>query len=454
MSRRSPAVILYDAAGVALAVADGVAIPASTKALLVVGSEGGTARYLRVAADGTLRTDPTGTTAQPVTDNGGSLTVDATSLPLPTGAATEATLAAIKAKTDNIPASPSQEHATAGSPSSARLSDGAAFYDAAKTGQLPAALVGGRLDQNVGAWLGSTAPTVGQKTMANSVPVALSSDQSAIPVEGRANDGAAPVGKPVLVAGSDDTNVQTIKTDTQGRLVVVSPTGSSSGFAAGNAVLATTTVSPVRATTYTEQTTDAQRSIVSSSASDTAAGTGVRSVRITYYTATLTGPNTEDINLNGTTPVNTVNTDICFIEKIEALTVGSGGVAAGIISLKAATAGGGATIWSIAAGDTATRGAHHYVPTGQTAKITGLLIGIKGADTTSGFLRAQKVLTSNSVDEQISDVIRAPSSGQSLRTYGTPIRVVGPARIAAWAAPDSSSSRTYYASFDYYEEAS
>ncbi len=75
-----------------------------------------------------LRTDPTGTTAQPVTDNAGSLTVD--------------------------------------------------------TPQLPAALVGGRLDENVGAWLGSTAPTVGQKTMANSVPIVVSSDQSAVPVSG------------------------------------------------------------------------------------------------------------------------------------------------------------------------------------------------------------------------------------------------------------------------------
>jgi hypothetical protein len=35
-------------------------------------------------------------TGVPVTDNGGSLTVDATSLPLPTGAATETTLAAVK----------------------------------------------------------------------------------------------------------------------------------------------------------------------------------------------------------------------------------------------------------------------------------------------------------------------------------------------------------------------
>jgi len=43
---------------------------------------------------------------------------------------------------------------------------------------LPAALVGGRLDTNIGAWLGSVAPTVGQKTMANSMPFTLASDQS------------------------------------------------------------------------------------------------------------------------------------------------------------------------------------------------------------------------------------------------------------------------------------
>jgi hypothetical protein len=40
---------------------------------------------------------------------------------------------------------------TAAAPASARLSDGSAFYDATKTGQLPAALVSGRLDVNLGA---------------------------------------------------------------------------------------------------------------------------------------------------------------------------------------------------------------------------------------------------------------------------------------------------------------
>ncbi len=56
---------------------------------------------IRMANDGTVRTDPTGTTPQPIT---------ATSLPLPTGAA--------------------QEHTTAASPHATRLTDGTAFYKA------------------------------------------------------------------------------------------------------------------------------------------------------------------------------------------------------------------------------------------------------------------------------------------------------------------------------------
>lgn len=60
-------------------------------------------------------------------------------------------LAAIKAKTDNIPTSPATDRATAAAPFSARLSDGSAFYDAAKATQLPSALVSNRLDVNIGA---------------------------------------------------------------------------------------------------------------------------------------------------------------------------------------------------------------------------------------------------------------------------------------------------------------
>jgi len=50
-----------------------------------------------------------------------------------------------------LPGSPAQEHTTAASPNSARLSDGAAFYNTNTGAQLPSALVGGRLDVNIGA---------------------------------------------------------------------------------------------------------------------------------------------------------------------------------------------------------------------------------------------------------------------------------------------------------------
>lgn len=67
---------------------------------------------------------------------------------------------------------------------SVRLSDGTSFYAAPSSAQLPASLVGGRLDVNAGAWLGSAAPTVGQKPSADSIPVVVASDQSRLPVAG------------------------------------------------------------------------------------------------------------------------------------------------------------------------------------------------------------------------------------------------------------------------------
>ncbi len=76
------------------------------------------------------------------------------------------------------------DRTSAPAPFASRLSDGTAFYDATKTGQLPGALVGGRLDANTGAWLGSTAPTVGQKAMSSCLPVVVASDQSIITTRG------------------------------------------------------------------------------------------------------------------------------------------------------------------------------------------------------------------------------------------------------------------------------
>jgi hypothetical protein len=146
--------ILDEVAGTALTENDAAAARIDSKRAQVHVLEDATTRGQRLAisAAGAAKVDGSAVT-QPIS---------ASSLPLPSGAA--------------------QEHTAAATPSSARLSDGSAFYDATKTGQLPSALIGGRLDANNGAWLGSTAPTVGQKAMASSLPVTIASDQSAVPV--------------------------------------------------------------------------------------------------------------------------------------------------------------------------------------------------------------------------------------------------------------------------------
>lgn len=132
---------------------------------------------------------PAGTDFGLVTRNipSGTQAVSAVSLPLPTGASTSAaqttgnaSLTSIDGKlaalgqgvmagsvpvviatnqtavpvsgtvTANAGSGTFSIQATAALPGSVRLSDGAAFYDATKTGQLPTALVGGRLDINIG----------------------------------------------------------------------------------------------------------------------------------------------------------------------------------------------------------------------------------------------------------------------------------------------------------------
>ena len=78
---------------------------------------------------------------------------------------------------------------------------------------------------NIVEWMGSTAPTVGSKIAANSLPVVIASDQTNVPVtaaqataanlnaqvQGPAASGATVLGNPVLIGASDGTNAQTLK---------------------------------------------------------------------------------------------------------------------------------------------------------------------------------------------------------------------------------------------------
>lgn len=81
--------------------ADGSATDVSTAAPLPaqLRNSGGTEIGTAAAP---VRVDPTGTTSQPITDGGGSITVDAASLPLPSGASTEATQSSVLTEVSKI----------------------------------------------------------------------------------------------------------------------------------------------------------------------------------------------------------------------------------------------------------------------------------------------------------------------------------------------------------------
>lgn len=84
---------------------------------------------------------------------------------------------------------------------------------------------------------------------------------------------------------------------------------------------------------YVFPNTPMQMEVVSSSASDAAEGTGIRTMRIFYLTTDFTEA-TEDITLNGTTPVATVATNIYRINHARTLTCGSNGAAVGDIDIR------------------------------------------------------------------------------------------------------------------------
>lgn len=132
----------------------------------------------------------------------------------------------------------------------------------------------------------------------------------------------------------------------------------------GNLTSTSTSEVLVYPRTYAEPASEAQRSIISTNAQDSdPSGTGAKQVRINYLNSSYVLKK-EDILLNGTTGVNTVATDIRFIESMEVI---KGTYAAGAIKLMTGLLGAGTEIMAIAALTTDSQACHHYVPAGKTA---------------------------------------------------------------------------------------
>jgi len=208
----------------------------------------------------------------------------------------------------------------------------------------------------------------------------------------------------------------------------------------------------IRATAYTEQTTNAQRSVVSSSASDASAGVGARTVTLTYYDQTLLGPFTETVTLNGVTPVNTVSSTICFIEKIEVATVGNQLSNVGTITLKAAAAGGGVTIGTIPAGDGITNWCHHYVGTNKTMRIVSVIASIHGS--ASGAIEVHRTIPTDITKPEltIAPKVRIDAGDSDKLDFEVPILITGPALVLVYGRSDASTGNIDWSvGIGYYE---
>lgn len=127
-----------------------------------------------------------------------------------------------------------------------------------------------------------------------------------------------------------------------------------------------------------------QMQLVSTSASDGAAGTGARTVNIHYIDAAGI-MKSETVTMNGVTPVLTVATNIRFVQEIHALTTGTNLLAVGTITIS--KAGVPATVYTqIQPGTNQSLNTARMVPANMVLLITafnctgGAAVGGKVAD--------------------------------------------------------------------------
>jgi hypothetical protein len=226
----------------------------------------------------------------------------------------------------------------------------------------------------------------------------------------------------------------------------------------GNLTATSTSEVLVFGRTYAEPASEAQRSIVSTSAQDASAGSGAKAVRVTYLNSSYVR-STEDFTLNGTTAVNSVATDIRFIESMQVI---QGAAAAGAITLRTVTGGGGTEIMGIASATSQTFAAHHYVPAGYQGIILKWSAVVD--DEASMKLLAQQRFGSNLVDATIdldklfesnpTPPTRLSFEREFLGGYGTAESIIVPEKtyVRVTVVPNQATSTTIRATLIMYEQ--
>lgn len=221
------------------------------------------------------------------------------------------------------------------------------------------------------------------------------------------------------------------------------------GRATGYTATSAASGKAIRATTYTPQGANVKRSLASSSANDAAAGTGARTVKITYLTAAFV-LKTEIVTLNGTNAVDTVGDDLAFIESMEVMTVGTqGGGNIGTISLYTQIAKGGVVWASIAAGDNMTFWAHHYVPAGVTCYLLNLTGGATAVGGGMTVQHSNNPLDVNAPQKGLGGTYVHASVNSIDHWFRVPLAVPGPDLIWLVERPVAATASTVYGTFEY-----
>lgn len=177
-----------------------------------------------------------------------------------------------------------------------------------------------------------------------------------------------------------------------------------------------------------------QMTLVSDDAADTSAGTGARTIRIHYLDATG-AEQTEDVTMNGTTGVDTVATDMRFINDFYTLTVGSNGVAVGNLTIIKKGGAIATDLYNlIAAGGNKSLVPHRMVPLGKTLYLQDWHAEESGAKRCGFRIRSTDmfgVLLSGVFCFKDVAYIRSTSTG-ILSLHNTPVPALSIVKVSHW----------------------
>lgn len=168
-----------------------------------------------------------------------------------------------------------------------------------------------------------------------------------------------------------------------------------------------------------------QIAVASDDIADDSTGTGVQTLHMHYLDINL-DEQSEEIILNGTSSVNSVATDIRFIQCMHIGDVGTGRKAAGNIS----ATNGGVTYSYIKAGDRRCTSSARRVPAGKVLKVSQIYAG-SASGTADAVATVKMVLTAIGVHDFTEDGITIPQAGISVQDGSESLNLKPPVEVPA-----------------------